>query len=134
MKTLSLIAALTLTAALTAGVATPALAQETEASATAKFKKEFAATDTNRDGYWSRAEVNARVARMRDGKGKADAAKIKKLADLWFETADTNNDGKVSEAEAEKLLKTMFRRYDANHDGKVGGVSRASGKPDLRKK
>ncbi|MDE0878302.1 MAG: EF-hand domain-containing protein [Sphingomonas bacterium] len=129
---ITLIAALALTAPLTA-IATPAFAQETEASAAAKFKKEFAATDTNKDGYWSRAEVNARVARMRDGKGKADQAKIKRLADMWFNTADTNRDGKVSEPEAEKLLKAMFRRYDANGDGKVGGAERAAAKADLRK-
>lgn len=128
MKTLSLIAALTL-----AAVATPALAQETEASAAAKFKKEFAVTDANHDGYWSRAEVNARVARMRDGKGSADQAKIKKLADMWFETADTNHDGKVSEAEAEKLLKAIFRRYDANGDGKVGGLKGAVTTPGGKK-
>ena len=116
------------------GVVTPALAQETEASATAKFKKEFALTDTNHDGYWSRAEVGARIARMRVGRSKADTAQIEKLAAMWFATADTDHDGKVSQAEAEKLLRATFERYDANHDGKVGGGERARAEADLRKR
>jgi Ca2+-binding EF-hand superfamily protein len=116
------------------GVATPSLAQETEASATAKFKKEFAATDTNHDGYWSRAEVGARIARMRVGKSKTDGAQVQKLAAMWFVTADTNHDGQVSEAEAEKLLRATFERYDANHDGKVGGAERARAEADLRQR
>ena len=130
---ITLIAALAFAASSTA-LATPVLAQETEASAAAKFKKEFAATDTNHDGFWSRAEVNARVARMRDGRGKKDQAQIAKVAGLWFTTADANRDGKVSEPEAEKLLKAMFRRYDANGDGKVGGAERAAAKAELQKR
>lgn len=116
------------------GLAVPGVAQETEASAAAKFKREFALTDANKDGVWSRSEVNARIVRMRVGKGKADQAQVKKLADLWFTTADINHDGKVTEPEAETLLKTMFHRYDANRDGKIGGGERAEAKADLGKR
>ncbi len=114
------------------GFATSALAQETEASATAKFKREFAATDVNHDGVWSRSEVNARIARMRVGKSKADEAQVKKLAGIWFTTADANRDGKVTEPEADRLLKATFRRYDANGDGKIGGTERAAAKSALK--
>ena len=51
-----------LTLATLASLAAPAVAQETRASATAKFKTEFAQSDTDHDGVLTRAEVQARIA------------------------------------------------------------------------
>jgi Ca2+-binding EF-hand superfamily protein len=89
------------------------LAQETRASAAAKFAKEFAATDTNHDGVWSRDELQARITGMGTGAKKIDAVHAKRLADLWFDRADTNKDGKVTQAEAQALLAAMMQRYNA---------------------
>ena len=109
----------------------PAAAQETQASAAAKFSREFKATDADKDGSWSKAEVRARLDRMAaataKGKSKPDPARAHKLADLWFARADANKNGKVTEAEAQALLSAVFRRYDANGDGVVGGPPPAAG-------
>lgn len=106
-------------------LATPALAQETRASAAAKFDKEFAASDANKDGVLDRAEVAARMQHMKVGGGKdLDAVHAKRVADLWFTNADANKDGKVTRAEAQALLAKTFDRYDANRDGKVGAAER----------
>ena len=116
------------------GLAMPALAQETQASAAAKFKHEFAASDTNRDGALEESEVQARIGRMKVGPGQPDPAHAKRLADLWFASADRNKDGKVTEAEAQALLAQTFRRYDANGDGKLGGGERAAATRELGKR
>lgn len=105
----------------------PVLAQETQATASAKFAREFKAGDKDGDGSWSRAEVQARIGRMRVGTTNAgDADRTKRLADLWFTRADVNKNGKVTEPEAQALLSAVFRRYDANGDGRVGGVRPAA--------
>ena len=70
----------TLTVLVLAGLAGPVLAQETRASASAKFKAEFAASDTNKDGVLSLVEHRAG-----------------KLA--YFDQIDTDKDGVVSVAE-----------------------------------
>ena len=80
------------------GAATPAFAQETQASAAAKFRKEFAATDTNKDGVLTRAEVLARISGMAVNGKRPDPVHAKRLADLWFTNADVNKDGKVTQA------------------------------------
>lgn len=96
------------------GLAAPAVAQETRASAAAKFDKEFAASDANRNGVLDRAEVQARMQHMKVGGGKdLDAVHAKRVADLWFANADTNKDGKVTRAEAQALLARTFDRYEA---------------------
>ncbi|MDD1451657.1 EF-hand domain-containing protein [Sphingomonas sp. H160509] len=122
-----------LTLLVLAGLATPALAQETRASASAKFKAEFAASDTNKDGVLTRAEVQARIGNMKvGGQGRPDPVHAKRLADLWFTSADKNKDGKVTQAEAQALLAATFAKYDANHDGKIGGDERAAAKADVQ--
>jgi len=81
-------------------LATPALAAgKADPKASAKIdpriKADFDKTDTNHDGFISRAEVDARVARMDVGKAQLPAAKAKAMANAWFTTADANHDGKV---------------------------------------
>lgn len=92
---------------------TPAAAQDTRASAAAKFSREFKARDTNKDGVLSKAEVKAAIMRMGTGQKKIDAVHAQRLADLWFEKADANKDGKVTEAEAQALLSRTFDEYEA---------------------
>lgn len=112
-------------------LAAPALAQETQASAAAKFKREFAASDANKDGVLVLSEVQARIGRMKVGPGQPDPTHAKRLAELWFANADRNKDGKVTEPEAQALLAATFRRYDANKDGKIGGSEREEAKRQL---
>jgi EF-hand domain pair len=121
-----------LTVGVLAGIASPALAQETRESAAAKFKLEFAESDTNHDGVLTRNEVQARMAGMRTAKGKIDPVHAKRLADLWFKSADKNGDGKVTESEAQALLAATFDRYDANRDGRLGPTERDDARRSLR--
>lgn len=109
----------------------PATAQETRDSAAAKFKAEFAASDTNKDGVLTRAEVQARIGGMKVGTKKPDPVHAKRLADLWFTSADKNKDGKVTQAEAQALLAATFAKYDANGDGRIGGDERAAAKAQM---
>src|SRR6478735_997772 len=102
----------------------PAAAQDTAQSAAAKFAKEFAATDTNRDGVLTRDEVQARITNMAAGRGRIDPVHAKRLADLWFDRADANKDGKVTQKEAQALLAATFRRYDRDGDGKISPEER----------
>ena len=122
-----------LTLATLASFAAPVVAQETRASATAKFKTEFAQSDSDHDGVLTRAEVQARIAQMKVGPGRPDAVHAKRLADLWFDRADANKNGKVTQAEAEALLAATFKRYDADGDGKIGSSERGAAKQALGK-
>ena len=116
---------LAVAAALVAGIALPAAAQDTRASASAKYDIEFAATDTNHDGVLTRAEVQARIAKMQAAGSRIDPVHVKRLADLWFDHADVNKDGKVTRAEGQALLAKTFDLYDRNHDGKIDADERA---------
>lgn len=114
-------------------LAAPAVAQETQATAAAKFHREFVATDTNKDGVWTLSEVQARTTRMHLAAKGGDPALGKRLAALWFARADANRDRKVTEAEAQALLAATFRRYDANGDGRIGGTERAAARKAIEK-
>ncbi len=92
---------------------TPAMAQDTRASAAAKFSREFKARDTNHDGVLTKAEVKAAIMKMGNGKKQIDAVHAQRLTDLWFDKADANKDGKVTEAEAQALLSRTFDEYEA---------------------
>lgn len=122
---------LTLAAALAALLALPALtvtalAQETRATAIAKLDKEFKDSDTNNDGFLSRAEVEARMGKMKVGPGRTlDATHAKRVAALFIARADTNKDGKISKAESDALMGRIFNAYDVNKDGKVDGAEAA---------
>ncbi|MDQ1228968.1 hypothetical protein QE379_000394 [Sphingomonas sp. SORGH_AS 879] len=96
-----------------ASLAVPALAQDTRASAAAKFSREFKARDTNHDGVLTKAEVKAAIMKMGNGKKQIDAVHAQRLTDLWFDKADANKDGKVTEAEAQALLSRTFDEYEA---------------------
>jgi len=121
----------TLAAALAAFLSLPALTvtalgQETRASATAKLDKEFAASDANKDGFLSPAEIEARMGKMKMGGGKSlDPTHAKRVAALFLARADTNKDGKVSKAESGALMGAVFNAYDTNKDGKVDGAEAA---------
>ena len=121
----------TLAAALAALLALPALTmaatgQETRATATAKLDAEFAASDADKDGFLSPAEVQARMARMKVGSGKSlDAAHARRVAALFVARADTNKDGRVSKAESNALMGAVFNAYDKNGDGKVDATEAA---------
>ena len=112
-------------------LATPALAAgKADPKASAKIdpriKADFDKTDTNHDGFISRAEVDARVARMDVGKAQLPAAQAKAMANAWFTTADANHDGKVSPAEMQGLFRAIASRYDLNHDGVISLDERAA--------
>ena len=109
-------------------LAVPAAAQETRASAAAKFKTEFALSDAIKDGVLTRAEVQARISRMGAGAKKIDAVHAKRLTDLWFDKADADKNGKVTQPEAQALLAATFAKYDANRDGKIGTTERQTAK------
>ncbi|MCP3735069.1 EF-hand domain-containing protein [Sphingomonas sp. RP10(2022)] len=104
-------------------LATPALAAD---KVDPKIKADFDKTDTNHDGFLTRAEVDARVARMDVGKAKMPAGKAKAIAGAWFNTADANHDGKVSPAEMQGLFRALASRYDTNHDGVISLDERAA--------
>lgn len=115
-------------------LATPAFAQgESQASAAAKFHREFVATDTDKDGSWSLSEVQVRTERMRPATKDGDPALGRKLAQLWFGRADRDRNGRVTEPEAQALLAATFKRYDANGDGRIGGTEKAAAKKAIAK-
>lgn len=107
-------------------LAAPAFAQETRASAAAKFRTEFTQSDANGDGVLTKAEVAARMGRMKAGAKPMDPVHVKRLTDLWFTRADLNKNGRVTEKEAQMLLTAVFDRYDRNGDGKLGGEDRVA--------
>jgi Ca2+-binding EF-hand superfamily protein len=106
-------------------VASPAFAQETRASAIAKLDAEFKATDTDGNGTLSLAEVSARMGKMSAGTQQLDPVHAKRVAGLWFQSADRNKDGKVTRDESRALMIAVFDRYDIDHDGKITPIERA---------
>ncbi|WP_375249058.1 EF-hand domain-containing protein [Sphingomonas sp.] len=133
-----------LAAALVAFLSLPALtsvvaAQETRQSATAKLDSEFAASDLDKDGYLSPAEIEARMAKMKLGGGRTlDATHAKRVAALFLARADTDKDGRVSKAESTAMMGAVFNAYDLNRDGKVDAgemaKARAAGEAATGKK
>ncbi|MGK6322871.1 hypothetical protein ACMGDM_07265 [Sphingomonas sp. DT-51] len=121
---------ITLAAALAALLATPALtaaaaAQETRATASAKLDSEFAATDANKDGFLSLAELETRMTKMNVRGRPLDPVHAKRVAALVMARGDLNKDGKLSRAESDQLMGAVFSAYDLNRDGKVDGAEAA---------
>lgn len=106
-------------------IAAPAIAQETRNSAIAKLDAEFKATDTDGNGTLSLAEVTARMGKMSAGTKQLDPVHAKRVAGLWFQSADRNRDGKVTRDELRGLMIAVFDRYDLDHDGKITPIERA---------
>ena len=101
----------------------PAMVSAAERKPTA-LDAEFAATDTNRDGVLSRAEIDARTAKMKVAGGRVSPADMKKLGDIWFARTDANHDGRITKAEMASIMKAVGSRYDTNHDGTVSIAER----------
>ena len=121
--------------ALVAALAPPAAAQTSRSAALARLKAEFVAGDTNHDGVLSRAEVAARIARMRVG-GDAQPIppeNVKRLTDLMFARTDKNHDGKITLAETQGEMAAMFDRYDANHDGVISPAEMQEARAGVRR-
>ena len=97
---------------------------ETAAAVSPRVQAEFKATDANRDGFLSRAEIQARVQRMDVGRARMSPEQVQMLTSTMFTTADRNRDGKVSPAEMQGLLSAIARRYDTNGDGVVSVAER----------
>lgn len=104
-------------------LATPSLAAD---RIDPKIRAEFDKTDANKDGVLTRAEIDARVARMDVGKAKMPPGKAKAISGAWFNTADANHDGKVTPNEMQGLFRALASRYDTNHDGVVSLDERAA--------
>ena len=111
----------------------PALAQskpapkpgaKTVAAVSPRVAAEFKASDTNRDGFLSRAEVGARTGRMDVGATKMSPQQVAMLTDTLFARADANRDGKLSASEMQRMLTATARRYDTNGDGVVSIAER----------
>jgi Ca2+-binding EF-hand superfamily protein len=108
---------------------------ETRAEVPAQVQRMFAKLDTNRDGFVTKAEVDASQAEH-----AAKAGKRAQRFDLgkFFDRLDTNRDGKITQAEADAAHDAravakggqpasvhatafggLFARADANKDGVV---------------
>ena len=114
-------------------IQSPALAQnkpatkpgaKTVAAVSPRVAAEFKASDTNKDGFLSRAEIQARVRRMDVGKTKMSPGQVEMLSQSLFARADINKDNKLSPPEMQRSLVAMARRYDTNGDGVVSMAER----------
>jgi hypothetical protein len=113
-------------------LALPVAAQETRASAVAKHDAEFAASDTNKDGFLTPKELVARMKRMKVSGREVDDTHARRLAALVMVRTAANGDGKVSKAESQAVMKRLFARYDLNGDGKVDGAEAAKARAAAR--
>jgi hypothetical protein len=94
---------------------------ETRAEVTTEVARKFAALDSNRDGFVTQAEL--------DAKAGARAAKAEKRADHFdparmFAKLDSNKDGKVTPAEYRAPVLVNFDKADTNKDGVISQAER----------
>ena len=84
----------------------------------------FKALDTNHDGYASKAELTAELAREL----QAARAQMKQQLEAQFRKLDTNHDGQLSLAEFTALVANVnanqtpdqkLQQLDLNHDGRI---------------
>jgi hypothetical protein len=106
-----------------------AVGDVTRAQMMTQVKKTFAMTDTNHDGFMSRAEFAARMGAVVNREApptKADAQRMLDAANRAFNDVDANHDGKLSLAEASKRPLTAFDMMDTNHDGVLTVAEKAA--------
>jgi Ca2+-binding EF-hand superfamily protein len=135
------LAAPILTLASTAAAQTPPVGGPKPVSRADFVKKldaAFGAVDSNHDGVWSKAELNAAqthaVQQRLQGEFKqldtnhdgqlsyqefAAAAHVNVNADQMLQKLDANHDGKVTADEFRAPQLANFAKIDANHDGIV---------------
>ena len=105
---------------------------ETRAALPTDIASKFAALDTNRDGFVTQAEIDARIGARRE---KIEARAANYDPARMFTRLDANKDGKVTRPEAESVISQrkaakgkpadraggraarMFDRADNNRDG-----------------
>ena len=87
----------------------------------ARAPVDFAAIDSNRDGYLVRTELRAHHERMRP---QHEAAR-KARADAKFAEADLNRDGKLSRVEVGEKMPRMADRFAWMDDNRDGFLSQA---------
>ena len=92
-----------------------------------RIDKAFGEIDTNKDGYASRAEIEAAEAKALE----ARKAQLLKQREAAFRQMDKNNDGMLSLAEFNAAVAAqspkadatpMLNRLDGNKDGKISMV------------
>ena len=122
MRTLYLASALALLAA--GSAATAQQKSITRADAIKATDTKFAATDTNHDGFLSKAEINAEEQR----EVQRATGKLRQQLEVKFKQLDTNKDSQLSLAEflaATPSLQVaanadqVLQKLDTNHDGKL---------------
>ena len=87
---------------------------------------DFAALDTNKDGYIVRAEMRAYHERMRPQREAERTARFNER----FAAADLNRDGKLGRVEVQEKMPRMADRFnwiDENHDGFISRAELEAG-------
>lgn len=89
---------------------------------------DFAAMDTNRDGYLVRSELRAYHERMRPQREAERAARFNER----FAQADLNRDGKLGRVEVQEMpqLADRFQWIDENRDGFLSKAELQAGRED----
>ena len=96
----------------------------TRAEAMKNIDTKFAASDTNHDGFLSKAEIGAEEQR----EVQRATARIRQQLEVKFKQLDTNKDGQLNLAEflaatpslqAAANADQVMQKLDSNHDGKI---------------
>lgn len=90
---------------------------------------DFAAIDTNRDGFLVRSEVRAHHERMRPQREAERRARIEQR----FAEADLNRDGRLSRIEVDEKMPRLGARFAWLDENRDGFLSRAELQPAPRR-
>lgn len=90
---------------------------------------DFAAIDTNRDGFLVRSEVRAHHERMRPQREAERRARIEQR----FAEADLNRDGRLSRIEVDEKMPRLGARFAWLDENRDGFLSRAELQPSPRR-